>query len=361
MDDIAKLGVTHVWINPPSDAGSAEGYLPRRLNNLTSCYGSQEDLVELCKAFNKKKIICVVDIVVNHRVGCHDWADFCEPAWSSKSVCASDEWPGEGKGNKDTGEDFNGGRDLDHTQEEVQNGIIKWENEVLKPIFGGIRFDFVKGFYPKYFGLYANAFKGDFCVGELWSDLDLNNPNPHRQKLVDWVDGTGKVCGAFDFTTKGILNVALKDASYWRLRDKDGKPSGMIGWWPAMSVTFTDNHDTGPAESCTSGQNLWPIPCEKITEAYAYIMTHPGIPTIYYPHAYDMNHREKIACLTKARKSAAVTSTSPVEIHVAEQGLYAATISGNSKKLAMKMGPKDWSPSGGKLLCSGDSYAVWKL
>jgi len=44
-----------------------------------------------------------------------------------------------------------------------------------------------------------------------------------------------------------------------------------------MSVTFVDNHDTGPAESCGTGQNLWAVPCGSVMEGYAYILSHPHI------------------------------------------------------------------------------------
>jgi hypothetical protein len=29
----------------------------------------------------------------------------------------------------------------------------------------------------------------------------------HRQRIINWIDSTGGLCAAFDFTTKGILQV----------------------------------------------------------------------------------------------------------------------------------------------------------
>ena len=29
-----------------------------------------------------------------------------------------------------------------------------------------------------------------------------------------------------------------------RLRDSEGKPPGLIGWWPSHATTFLENHDT---------------------------------------------------------------------------------------------------------------------
>jgi len=34
----------------------------------------------------------------------------------------------------------------------------------------------------------------------------------------------------------------------WRLRDAQGKPPGVVGWWSSRAVTFIDNHDTGSTQ-----------------------------------------------------------------------------------------------------------------
>ncbi|GGZ02093.1 glucan 1,4-alpha-maltotetraohydrolase domain-containing protein [Pseudoduganella plicata] len=359
--DLAALGITHVWFPPPSDSAAKEGYLPRRLDVLDSAYGRSSELYEAVRALQEKGIQSVADIVVNHRVGTTGWSDFTSPNWSTRTIVNNDECNC-GLGSSDTGPGFSGGRDLDHTNVgETQNGIIHWLNYTLKPVgFTGLRFDYVKGFSPAYAGQYANAFAPDFCVGELWPDFDLNNMNANRQALMDWINGTANSCGAFDFTTKGILNDALANGNYWRLKGSDGKPQGAIGWWPAMSVTFVDNHDTGHAESCGTGQGLWAAPCGKVMEGYAYILSHPGIPTVFHPHLYDWGLKAPIGALINARKTAGVTSTSAVAIQQATQGLYAAIVTGTSRQLAVKIGPNSWSPGNGwTLQTSGTNYAVW--
>jgi len=361
VGDISTLGFTHVWFPPPSDSASREGYLPRQLNNLNSNYGSSAELTNVISALKSKGIQSIADIVVNHRVGTTTACGFTNPNWTTYTIVNGDE-AGCGLGNADTGGGFNAARDLDHTNVgEVQNGIKTWLNSTIKPVgFTGLRFDYVKGFAGSYAGQYANAFAPDFCVGELWGDLDLNNPNANRQAIMDWINATGSSCGAFDFTTKGILNDALANGNYWRLKATDGKPQGAIGWWPAMSVTFVDNHDTGGSESCTNGQHLWQAPCGQVMEGYAYILSHPGIPTVYYPHIYNWGLKTQIAALIKARKAAGVNSTSAVTISAAQQGLYAAIITGTAHQLAMKIGPNSWSPgTGWTLQTSGTNYAVW--
>jgi alpha-amylase len=105
--------------------------------------------------------------------------------------------------------------------------------------------------------------------------------NYHRQRTMDWIDATGARSAAFDLTTKWQLQLAVERTEYWRM----GCIPGGLGWWPAMSVTFIDNHDTGPSPD--GGQNHWPFPGAKVEQGYAYILTHPGTPTVYWPHYFD--------------------------------------------------------------------------
>lgn len=362
VGELKTMGFTHVWFPPPSDSAAKEGYLPRQLNNLSGGYGSSAELTNVVRAFTNTGIKAVADVVVNHRVGTTGWSDLTNPNWTTHAIVSNDECNC-GLGNPDTGDGFNAGRDIDHSNVgEVQAGIANWLNYTLKPVgFSGIRFDYVKGFGASYAGQYANAFGAEFCVGELWTDLNLNNIDAHRQQIMNWIDGTGASCGAFDFTTKGLLNDALANGNYWRLRDASGKPQGALGWWPAMAVTFVDNHDTGPSESCGNGQNHWAVPCSAVMQGYAYVLSHPGIPTVYYPHIYNWNLKTPIAALMTARRAAGVTSTSAVAIQQATQGLYAAIVTGGTRQLAMKIGPNSWSPAGAGwvLQTSGNDYAVW--
>jgi alpha-amylase len=359
--DLKDLGITHVWFPPATDSADSNGYLPRQLNILDSHYGSETDLKNAISALSGQGIQAIADVVINHRVGTTDWADFTNPTWDCRAVVSNDEWTGH-CGNADTGDGYSAARDLDHTQTFVQNDIKTWMTSRLKADgFTGIRYDFARGYGASYAKLYHDAWNPDFCVGEIWTTLDINNVDAHRQLLMNYIDGNSGTCAAFDFTTHGLLVQVLNNNDYWRLKDSSGNPAGAIGWWAQKSVTFVDNHDTGPSESCSSGQNLWPVPCGSVMQGYAYILTHPGIPTVYYPHVYDWNLRAAIKALISARKSAGITSTSAVSIQQATTGLYAAIITGTTHKLAMKIGPNSWSPSGSwTLLTSGNNYAVWQ-
>lgn len=64
---IADAGVTALWLPPPSDAVSPQGYLPRDLYNLNSKYGSEAELRECLGVLHENNIKAVADIVLNHR------------------------------------------------------------------------------------------------------------------------------------------------------------------------------------------------------------------------------------------------------------------------------------------------------
>ncbi len=359
--DMKDLGISHVWFPPPSDAASAEGYLPRQLNVLNSKYGSEADLKAAITALKGQGIQSIADIVINHRVGTSNWADFTNPAWDCRAVVNNDEWTGK-CGNADSGDGYSAARDIDHSQTSVQDSLKTWMTTRLKSAgFTGLRYDYSKGYAPYYAKVYHDAFQPDFCVGEIWTNLSYNDVNAHRQLLMNYINGTSNTCAAFDFTTKGLLNQALAYNEYWRLKDSAGKPAGAIGWWAQKSVTFVDNHDTGPSETCGNGQNHWPVPCSAVMQGYAYVLTHPGIPSVYYPHVYNWGLRGGIKDLIAIRKAAGITSTSAVSIQAAESGLYAAIITGTVSQVAMKIGPNEWNPgSGWTLAASGSNYAVWK-
>ena len=362
---ISNAGFTMIWFPPVSKSTGGTGYLPNEWYNLDSDHGTEAQLRAAVSAMNNRGIKPIADIVINHRVGTADWADFSNPAFddNANAVTSDDEW-GQGAGSYDTGDSYGAARDLDHTYYDVQTEIKYWMNWLKDNVgFKGWRYDYVKGYSAYYNGVYNDATSPYFSVGELWPDItgdyyaSGDNVNYHRQKLIDWIDATGAKSTAFDFTTKWQLMLATSQSEYWRLQDSSGNPIGAIGWWPEMSVTFIDNHDTGPSPD--GGQEHWPFEMAKVEQGYAYILTHPGTPCVYWPHYFDWGNdlQSKIKTLISLRKEQGITSTSPVSIQVADSSKYAAII---NSSLAVKIGPGDWSPGSGWILrASGNEWAVW--
>lgn len=367
-NSLKALGVNFIWFPPVSRSVSQQGYLPGDYYDLgteqnPTFYGTESQLRKTLKTLNDRGIAPIADIVINHRcAGKQDnngvWNIYHFPSgkaqWEQWAICQGQYG---GTGNKDSGESYHAAPDVDHTNRTVQKDIIQWLRWMKSVGFRGWRYDYSKGYASKYAGMYDINSSPIFSVGEIWTNMSYQGSNPdpnqdfHRQILCNWLDSNpSKVATLFDFTGKGILQTAIH-GEYWRLRDSKGKASGLIGWWPTRAVTFLDNHDTG------SEQNHWPFPSDKVMQGYAYILTHPGIPCLFWEHVYDWNLYEPLQTLIKIRKSNKINSGSELKIVKAEQGLYAAIV---DDKVAIKLGWKDWAPSADfKLQTSGDQYAIW--
>lgn len=356
LPKLAQTGVTHVWFPPCCSSASDEGYLPNQWRDLNTRYGSKEELIAVLKICKQLGIIALFDGVFNHRVGWKNWGDFKLPHLGTWAVCGDDEWA-EATGAPDTGMQYHAGRDLDHTNPEVQAAIIEYclwlKNEIG---FDGVRGDMVHGYGAQYFKQYIEAMNAAFAVGEIWPDFDKNDPDANRQAICDWLDGCGGVSSAFDFTTKFLLQEAVK-GEYWRLKDKKGKPAGLIGWWPEKAVTFVDNHDTGRSRGKNNGQRHAVFPFEHIMKGYAYILTHPGVPCVYY---YDFYHRgieKEITELISLRQTMQIDEASEVNIHVANETHYVAKI---DDKVLIEIGqPLHEAEDSWVIKCSGYGYQVW--
>lgn len=134
VDEIAEAGFTAVWLPPPSDSVSAQGYLPRDLYKLDSAYGSEAELRSLVRALHGRGLKAIADIVINHRCAHTQdeqgrWNRFGgRLPWDESAICCNNQRFG-GKGAHKTGDDYVAAPNIDHTQERVRNDLIGKEKD----------------------------------------------------------------------------------------------------------------------------------------------------------------------------------------------------------------------------------------
>jgi hypothetical protein len=364
--ELKGAGFSLIWLPPASQSVADEGYMPVDLYNLNSRYGSEDDLRACVAKLHSVGLGVLADIVINHRCASRQdeggvWNIFGgKMAWDQTAIVGDD--PNyRGRGNPATGTLFHAAPNIDHRQEFVRADIKAWMQWLKTDIgFDGWRFDFTKGYGGEFVGEYVEHTMPLFSVGEFWDTLSYSgncldhNQNNHRQRTVDWINASGGRSLSFDMTTKGILHSVIGNREYWRLSDQDGKPPGVLGWWPSKTCTFLENHDTG------STQGHWRFPENGVEQGYAYILTHPGTPTVFWDHYFAPHWQPAIQKLMSLRLAQGIHCRSQVHILKADSGVYAAQI---DDRVIVKIGPGDWSPNNPSWERdgSGHEWCVWVL
>ena len=304
------------------------GYDPCFWLDHNSCWGTQEELVNMISTFRDKGTGIIEDVVINHKNSLKDWCYFPDETWEAQNrtmtwsladICHNDDggdtW-NHGNlvtGNDDTGDDFSGIRDLDHTSENVQENVKLYLDFLLQELgYAGFRYDMVKGYGAEYTKLYNQYATPTFSVGEYWDSKD---------NIYNWVNNTGMTSAAFDFGLKYTINSAFGSSNWSALSDK-----GMAADenYSQYSVTFVDNHDTYRNYD-RLGNN--------VLAANAFLLAMPGTPCIFWPHwtAY----KNELKKMIKARQAAGITNNSHiVEQHEATGG-YVTKVKGSGEKYVL--------------------------
>ena len=157
-------GVDMIWLPPASASTGGVGYFPTEWFNFSkTSWGTEAQLRKMLTNMNSRGVYPIADVVVNHRNGTTGWTDFTNPTWGCETICNNDDAASASyvgcrpSGAADTGEEFKGSRDLDHTNPTVQNGVKDFLSRLKALGFKGWRWDVAKGFAPVYFGNYIQA------------------------------------------------------------------------------------------------------------------------------------------------------------------------------------------------------------
>ena len=306
-----------VWIPQSANCGGDKsmGYDDFYwFTNYNSSFGNEKELRSLIQTFKSNGIGTIADVVINHRKNVSNWVDFPVETYKgvtyemkSTDICANDDggktkkWADE-NGYKlssiyDTGEDWDGMRDLDHSSQNVQT-IVKAYLDMLLNDFGyaGFRYDMVKGYSGKFTGIYNDAAKPTYSVGEYW--------NGNVSVVKNWLEATkvnDKITSAaFDFPIRYVVRDAIK--SNWSTVKTDGLINDPA--YKQYAITFVENHDT---EYRSASEQQDPIRKDTLA-ANAYILASCGTPCVFYKHWIDC--KQDIKAMINARQLAGITNTS---------------------------------------------------
>ena len=348
-DELSKY-FNLIWVPNSAHAASnpGMGYDPVYwFTNHNSSFGSEAELRSMIKTFKEK--------------GTGNWTDFPAEVWNGTTwkigldgICRTDEvnkqaGQAHGTGAADTGEDFNGSRDLDHTNLNVQNNCKNYCKFLLEDLgYIGFRYDMVKGYSGQYTKIYNQYSQPKYSVGEYWDGS--------YDAVKAWIDATGKESAAFDFPFKYAVNEAFSSGDMtklvWKANGTNPQPAGMIHFgYAQLAVTFIDNHDTYRDGSKFTG---------NVLAANAFMICSPGTPCVFWPH-WKAN-KAAIKAMIKVRNACGVSNTSSVNVLQSSSNCYMAEVKGSKGTLVVKVGSAMVSPSGyssSDIKASGNDYCIW--
>ena len=325
-------------------------------NHYESSFGSESQLRSLINTFKANQIGTIADVVINHRRNVSTWLDFPSETYngvtysmSSTDICGNDDGgntkknnPSASFGANDTGEDWGGMRDLDHTSSNVQT-VCKAYTKMLIDDFGyaGFRYDMVKGYSASYTAMYNNNAKPTYSVGECWDGTGT---------ICNWINGTKlngsgePLSAAFDFQFKYVCKNAFNGGDMTKLNQQND------GNWPLVhsttkssyssqfdtyryAVTFVENHDT---EKRPDGSSNGPLEKDTLA-ANAWLLANPGTPCVFYKHY--LAYPAEIKAMIDVRKAAGITNQSTYTNFSTNANYFARAIKvNNANKLMVIVG-----------------------
>ena len=343
-----------VWFPPSAGpTGNGVGYSARQYSSQESDWGSKAKLHELITALHKGHTKVLADVVLNHRGNYNSWCNFYQDNFGSygtyqltqKHIVRNDECftnkssscynaSSSDRGAYDTGDNFDGARDLDHTSEVVQNwskAYTQWLMGEMK--YDGFRYDMTLGFHGRYLKMYNEAAQPYMSVSELWSGIDRQ-----KQHLQECDYNTM----VFDFQAKYSMR-GIVDGSYGKLNANKTFVGLRKEGLSRYSVTFIDNHDTFDRGSAY-GNNQYTKTTDLTTatnkdvvlQASAYMLMMPGVPCVFYPHW--ASYKSEINELIAVRKRVGIHSESAVLEETSGQYQYSATVQGHRGKAIVRVG-----------------------
>ena len=366
------------WNSPGNWGYENMGYSPVYWLKHNTCFGTQEELMQMIQTFKAKGTGFIEDVVINHKNGLTNWADFpnetvtgpttgdtytvtwCTDMSDLWGICKNDEVFTQNDGlhdgvqytcnssaYDDEADNFDGCRDLDHTNAQVQQNIYTYLDFLIKELgYVGFRYDMVKGYKGYYTGLYNMHAQPEFSVGEYW-DSSFDNV------VWNWINETGRPASwvpqsaAFDFPLKYVMNDVFNNNNWGGLSNK-----GVAGSsdWQRYAVTFVDNHDTY--------RNDYDRVNNNVLAANAFILAMPGTPCVFLPHWKQ--YKPELKKMIAARYAAGITNQSTITAQYSLDGGYYLKVTGKNGSVILTLGnPVNPDIDQHTLVQSGDNFAFY--
>ncbi|EDY81657.1 Alpha amylase, catalytic domain subfamily, putative [Verrucomicrobiia bacterium DG1235] len=286
-------GIDRMWFPPPSKGESGPhsmGYDPydyfdlgqySQKGTVRTRFGTQTELKAVLSAYREQGIVCMADIVLNHRsggawetnpnTGAAYWTDFSGVA-SGRATWTYDDFHPSSLELSDEGV-FAGFPDVCHVANEGSGDpgydLVEWGNWLMDTenagFDGGWRFDYVKGVSPSMIRRFSTGTGNAFGILECWDGMAM-------------IEAYQTVCGgasAFDFpgyyTMRDVFNSATGAGDISSLVDPERVYAARDSEY---AVTFVANHDT---DEITRNRML----------AYAFILTYEGYPCLFWRDYFD--------------------------------------------------------------------------
>ena len=374
-DDISKY-FSLVWIPQSGNCNSSYnqmGYMPVYYFDHNSSFGTEAQLRSMIKAYSDRGTGIIADVVINHRnnLGVDgSWVDYPAETYKgetyqmlSTDIVKNDdgnktlEWATKNglslSENNDTGEGWDGCRDLDHKSENVNKVIKAYLDYLINDLgYTGFRYDMVKGYSASFTADYNTAAKPQFSVGEYWDS---------SSNIKRWIDGTKvddvPASGAFDFQFRYRVRDAAASNDWTKLAgstsDQAGYPLIYQEGYSQYAITFVENHDT---QYRSASEPLDPLKGDTLA-ANAYMLAMPGTPCVFYKHW--LTQKKALKLMISARQQAGITNTSSYEVSKKYSTAYAVTVTGTKGKLICVVGSNSQTfdcPEGFTEILSGKAY-----
>jgi len=318
---LAQTGFTSVWLPPVHKAGNvggpSMGYDPydyydlgefNQCGGVPTWFGAKAELLDLIQTLRQHGLIAIADLVINHNNGADSqevnpidqrsrwtrfeprsgrfprtWECFHPNRFESRDLETFGEMP-----------------DLSHRNPRVYAEVLELSRWLVEEIgFDGFRYDFVKGYsswiitaIQEYRYMRDDAPVRPYGVAENWSST---------RSIASWIAEANifndNPVDAFDFPLRELLK-QLCDSYGFSLRSLANGDT-LLRELPAGAVTFVENHDLRDGDA--------PIFNDKLL-AYAYILTHEGLPCVFWKDYYNWGLGQEgtpngIAALVRAHEA----------------------------------------------------------